>query len=234
MSRGWGLFLAVWACGGQIDAGTDAATPDVTDVSVSACTSPEGYEVCGTNTQCAACPCESNPDAGVGLCAASYAKLPFELCADWCSNDDVCWTTSFAPQQDQCVPFAVGSLLEQYTANTQVVHYADFSSWSGTTLPSPTTCPQPTGLSLCGGACGACQSGQCVGRSPTHAWGFCAPVPIGATCSTSVACADLQQGCFVFAVDAASQALADRNGQCLPKALCSALAAQLPGGGKCL
>jgi len=138
------------------------------------------------------------------------------------------------------IPFSAGQFLAARGEAARLA-YADRGSWTGEPLPLPTECPVVDGLQLCGGRCGGCPDGEgCTGRSPLHPWGLCIPErEIGdqhAVCSARKGSTGCEWGssCFVFTVDAAHQGIADSKGLCLPRALCDAAAAGLPGGGRCV
>jgi hypothetical protein len=130
-----------------------------------------------------------------------------------------------------CAPYDVGVLFAMNGAGTpDRLRYADFGLWTGDTLPEPATCPTFSGFQICGGHCGGCDEGVCIGRSPLHPYGFCA-YDTGSGCPATACASD--QSCFHYIVQAAAQDLADQEGLCLPKALCEALAADYPGGANC-
>lgn len=115
------------------------------------------------------------------------------------------------------------------------VRYADMGQWTGDPLPNPASCPSLGAIQPCGGACGACPAGTaCVGRAPLHPVGFCAPQDTlhCAVGDPNLGC-DLGQSCFTYVVQPAVQKDADAHGICLSTTDCDALAAALPGGGKC-
>jgi hypothetical protein len=199
-------------CGGMIvggdasDATTADATADVVDAGTyTACTTPEGYEICGTPVALPQCPssaadCEQcgcdilgipPSEYCINLCAPTIGALNDagwlkRGCDQWCDGSDICFRLALGSYS--CVPFSIGQLLSQYEPDApndtyrNLVRYGDLSAWTGQAISSAPTCPAVSGYELCCGACGACGSGDiCAGRSPLHPWGVCVPeaVPNG-------------------------------------------------------
>jgi hypothetical protein len=244
------------ACGGHASAvaGPDAATdakfePEsgtAADAGWTQCTSPEGYAVCGGPSQCSAtstaCSQCGNPvlgamtDGGLNACVNS-ALLTSEgdaaqLCWEACPDGAVC-VDLFQDATYFCAPYDLGVLFAKNGAADQV-RYADMGLWTDASLPLPTTCPNITGLQVCGGNCAPCPTGAtCTGRSPLHPYSFCVPVGTEGPCDAGAGCGNAGNGCFTYAVQPSAQPLANKNGMCLPDALCKSAASNLPGGGTC-
>ena len=130
------------------------------------------------------------------------------------------------------VPYDAAAILGNDGAGAQL-RYADYGLWTGEPLPTSTSCPSFTGFTACGPGCGACPGDRiCTGRSPLHPQGFCIPKDTG-ICDGS-GDVNYYGFCFTFTVQAEAQTIADKNGYFLSSSdECAALAAQLPGGGKC-
>jgi hypothetical protein len=130
----------------------------------------------------------------------------------------------------------MGVLLGVNGAGPDVLRYADFGLWVGEALPAPTMCPTFSGFTVCGGNCGDCVGTEiCSGRSHLHPYGLCAPDQgdeVEGGCHAG-SCKG-GQSCFVFTVEPEAQPVADQHGLCLPPDTCQAVAANLPGGGKCM
>ena len=234
--------LVIVGCGGTIvgpasdassDGSTQADSGTISDAVSSACSTSEGYELCGAATICNVnCTC-SGKDYGTCVTAPSpYDGLDCtpgvdgNVCtAEHNGDGSLFWIDT---------AYDFGALLAQSGAATQV-RYADLSLWTGDPLPNPTTCPT-IGASLCGGACGQCPNNQvCVGRSPVHPVGVCDPdqtAPCGPDSAFDYPC-PAPNGCFVYSVQTAAQPDANIRGICVPLAQCQALAQGLPGGGVC-
>jgi hypothetical protein len=247
-------------CGGRVEAEPpepeapfDAGPAD--EAGYTRCTTPEGWGICGPATGCAAtanregcklcfCPLVAEDDGplspeciagdalrSVGLCDGLLDELGSSPCEDGLVHYDF-----FGHERvRQCFPYSVAVLLSRYVTDRDRLRYADFGLFTGEPLPEPSTCPSLAALRLCGPACGACADGErCTGRSPLHPHGFCYRNSSWCSLSPSdrAVCRE-GQGCFTFIVESSGQAVADRNGMCLPRALCEALAAELPGGGAC-
>jgi hypothetical protein len=73
-----------------------------------------------------------------------------------------------------CVPEAFGRWLHE---RGFAVSYGDLSPYDGQPVPDPVGCPEVgEALMLCGGDCGPCPASfDCLGRSPLHPFGLCAP-----------------------------------------------------------
>ncbi len=198
------------------------------------CSSPNGYEVCGDQTNC------DNPDC---LCGTAGFGVP-GICINesydawggvgvlvgWCKDGGVIRLIGGFP--NSCVPEDIGLL---YCAQgfQDAIRFADFGTYDCEPLPLPDDCPSPAGIQLCGPSCGACPAGQlCQGRSRLHPYGMCM-VPPSNLCSTGATC-EAGESCFVYAVDPPGQPFANEYGLCLPDAQCQAAASNLPGGGTCL
>jgi hypothetical protein len=133
------------------------------------------------------------------------------------------------------VPFDVGELFAGDGLGARV-RYADWSSWTGASLPTPTSCPKFTSFSICGANCGPCGAGAaCTGRSPAHEYGVCLDnyaSLAGCDASQGWSCPS-GQSCMVFRVASADQPYADRNGLCLEDGICQSIATSYPGGAYC-
>jgi len=133
-------------------------------------------------------------------------------------------------------PESTALLLAQNGAGDRA-RYPDLSLWTGDVVPDPLSCTLPDGIIGCGGTCGACAQGECVGRSPLHPLGVCwlSSMPICGTATSNYPnpCPGSADSCFTFLVQPEAQADADAAGFCLPKATCSDVAQAIPGGGRC-
>jgi hypothetical protein len=245
------------ACGGHVemavtdggpvsvDAGTwDGSLPH--DAGYTRCSTPEGWGICGDATACPASPsrpecsdgCELDSlGGGVGICNDFFGQEGLKLCPV-CDDDSVCYDPFVSNPTGQmfCLPYSLGVLLSQYVKDSNRLRYADLSFWTGDELPTATSCPTFATFQICGGTCGGCAPGQlCVGRSPTHPFGFCVTESATEVCTAdgSIPCHGVNESCFTFAVSAGAQALADRHGLCLDSSQCHDVASMLPGGGKC-
>jgi hypothetical protein len=222
------------------------------------CTSPGELAVCGGPYHCpthsATCPIgcgipmvspmgsagdSGTSDAALNVCLndelldAGFNGLSFlDACRDgmilvqYSGNGGSTWG---------CSPFDLGVLFAKNGGSGQV-RYADFGLFTGAPLPGPESCPDASGFTICGGNCGPCPetSEVCTGRSPLHPNGFCVPQDSEYLCEADAGC-DPSQGmaCLSFTVQPDAQAVADKNGLCLPASLCQAVAAGLPGGASC-
>lgn len=234
-------------CGGMAQrngAGADGSVEDggLSDVALSPCGSPSGFAVCGGPRSCpatTACHCMDlvpSCDAGVSICQ-NEAALPWSSTCFLCPDGEVCVEPEALCVDGGkfvawCYPFEVGSLFAANGGAAQV-RYADYSAWTGDPLPTPATCPAFVGFTICGGHCGGCAAGEvCTGRSPLHPYGVCVP-PSAIGCVAGNGNCVGGSGCFTFTVQASVQGDADQDGVCLPLAQCQAIAANLPGGGRC-
>lgn len=247
------LLIGFVACGGRAGGATaegdagDAALNDgsepAPDAGWTQCTSPSGFAVCGGPNQCpsasAQCPqCigDTSSPNGVSACATDpLVQYQAQLCGSPCTDGSICValeddTTFF------CAPYDIGVLFAKNGAADRV-RYADMGAWTGDPLPLPSTCPSIPGVQVCGGNCGPCPEGQvCTGRSPLHAYSFCAPQEYHCVAGSHDCGADAGlsgHGCLTFTVQADAQAVANKWGLCLPATLCQAVAAGLPGGATC-
>jgi hypothetical protein len=232
--------LLVEACGGLRSSGT---SPD-NDASFDAgpvvtgpdgCVSESGYLVCRGRAECpimsAQClDCLGEPDA-TGLCVTEAMGTTGAGACPLCDDGNVC-VRVFDNAPYQCLPFDVGQL---FAANGSAdrVRYEDWSSWTGQALPRPTDCGD-AGLPLCGGLCQPCSPGAvCTGRSPRHPFGLCVPTSWTPCTRSAPTCTTAGNMCIIFDDDQDAQALADRNGLCIPTAECKALGQGYPGGATC-
>lgn len=177
----------------------------------------------------------------VGICDSTFSMIGERSCEDWCPDTELC-STYLSPNVATCIPFSLGVMFEKYSTDPSIVHYGDFSSWTGDAIPNPQTCPSIDGFQACGGNCGGCTTGAvCSGRSPLHPVGVCF-TPLDKYCWTqqpgngfppTQGCS-AGESCFIFTVDAPAQTIANQNGGCMATAKCQTLAAQLPGGGSCV
>lgn len=123
----------------------------------------------------------------------------------------------------------------------ELARYADYGTFDGTPLPTPTTCPtELQALPVCGGECGTgCDDVGgpdfvCSGRSKLHPYGVCVKINwYPHECGPTEPCQDPERSCLSFTVDAENQSLADAHGFCMLHEDCLGLAATLPGGGVC-
>lgn len=262
------LACAVAACGGtmatQADGGgAEFAEPDSASIvdggeegagGWTQCSAPGDVKICGgQGTACwgnvAACNCPPFTDeanAGESIASNDLATCTSSPGLGYDCPDGTVMVAVPASTADpdpdlaayQCVPEDVGIL---YAKNgwSRAVRYADYSLYTGDSVPRPpTSCPSIPGLTLCGGACGSCPSGQvCTGRSPLHPYSFCVPHykgntdQIKANGSKYAACGQ-GYGCFAFTVQARAQSLAYLDTDCIPADMCAA-AKNLPGGAQC-
>lgn len=230
-------MLAI-GCGGtalQADGGTSDAATDVAsgEAGWTQCTAPGDLAVCYGTGNChpSGCGClfDDRGEGGALVCAGD--TNPIGAPCGTATDGHVC----LAPSGTYFLfdaPFDLGVLFAQ-NGSADRVRYADWASFTAEPLPEPDTCPQLDGLTLCGGHCGGCVSGEtCTGRSPLHPYGFCNDG--SNTCGSGGESCLASEGCFRFTVDTDAQALANQHGVCLPTSECQAMAARYPGGGTCL
>jgi hypothetical protein len=233
--------------GGAATGGHDAGADAAADAGFTSCSTPSGFRICGGPARCSAkdlgcdcldqklaaqgepIACASGNDAWVKFGAHDVMCPDGTLMAEWAGLDNGFF----------CAPYEIGVLFD-HLGFSKAVRYADYGLWTGAALPEPTSCPTPSGYTICGGNCGGCPAGEvCTGRSPRHPYGICVTEnnegcrlattpspPGGQPCSDG-------SGCFTFTVEPEAQPLADESGYCFPKAVCTSLAATLPGGAKC-
>jgi hypothetical protein len=251
------VLLGHSACGGlTAGAGPDAsAEGQPSDAGSPRCSTPEGWEICGSGTGCSvgggrpgcafcvppACTPDGSPwCGGVGLCQATFDAIGHHGCPV-CDDESACYTVlggSGTYPDLACIPFSLAVLLSPYVQDPDKLRYADLGRWDARALPSQATCPVPAGFQVCGGACGTCSPGQrCVGRSPRHPYGFCVD-DLTDWCHSDgshkcTAPGTGPFGCFIFTVEPEAQPIANQYGICLPVSKCQAVATQLPGGGTC-
>jgi hypothetical protein len=117
-------------------------------------------------------------------------EYPSHLCVA-CADGNLCFLLDprqltawkYLGQTDAFAFFVCGGqeygwLLAQ-SGHADMVRYADRSAYTNEALPEPATCPSFPGLPLCGGACGSCATGTCMGRSPRHPYSLCVLNGIG-------------------------------------------------------
>jgi hypothetical protein len=211
------------------------------------CSSPDGYMVCGGANNCNA------NTACAQYCASTGTEL--EPCGNYTVGTSSSYECDNAPCPDgalcllidgtaptdvplagQCVADEIGQLFHLNGADSRLL-YMDYSFYDGSPLPSPTACPNVTGLTLCGGACGnTCPSDAihtCVGRSPKHPYSLCLATNgggFGCTTSDQSACKTygtnngLSVGCLFFTDASASQPNGDAHGICIDQPTCNAAA----------
>jgi len=209
------------------------------------CSSPEGYRICGGPKLCsydpADCPLCSDmtPEGPDDLSVCYNEELAKELegsCGYDCPDGKICvayGSETAAIGSFSCTPYNLGVLYDQAGA-PGFVRYADLGLWTGDPLPLPDSCPVIEGVTICGGNCGGCPTGQfCTGRSPLHPYSMCVPDELW-DCNLEEYLCDKGLGCFIYTVEPEAQPLADRHGYCLPLDTCQKTAADLPGGGKCI
>jgi hypothetical protein len=245
-------FVFFAACGGSVGSGTsDASIADGSnddsggdgDAALSPCESTMGLALCGGSLDCpntAACNCAPRfCDAGAAICLNDAAVGLHAPTCFLCPDGDVCVEEEPLCGVDSsvalgsCYPFELGALFAQDGASEQV-HYADYASWTGASLPEPETCPTFNTFSICGAHCGGCNSGDvCTGRSPLHPYGVCLPTSSTECSTTGTAACEAGSSCFRFTVQTSAQGGADAHGVCLSTDQCQDMAANLPGGGSC-
>jgi len=248
----------VVCCGGRVgvDNGTTADAGQGDDGGIDSttdgagwtqCSAPNGVRVCRGPSTCpvdpndAQCPyglddgVSPNPNPGALCVCGNGQTLGYgDACDTPCRDGAICARTYATKDVFFCAPYELGVLFAKNGAADRV-RYADMGAWTGASIPAPDTCPPITGITPCGGNCGPCPVGTtCMGRSPLHPYGFCAPPPTGACTRTKPQSCHSGDGCFVFSVEAAAQPVADQYGHCVPMALCTALSQSLPGGGSCI
>lgn len=249
----WLAPFALCACGGIAstqDGGADGGPilPDAAmdDAGLYDCSSSQGHRVCrGTNRcaedrTCGTCikwgqlvGIDPN-DQGVGLCTGGtgYTSDGCPLAPD----GNVCFSYQDRPDYDQTAPFPTALLFVKNGGATSRIRYADGSPFSGTPLPLPSLCPKLPVARLCGGNCGTCADGEiCHGRSPTHPFSYCIPVPplpSSHGCSKTYPKCDAGFGCFIL--DDGAPPPPENWGYCLELVQCQDLAKNLPGGGTCI
>jgi hypothetical protein len=238
------------SAGGGGSGGIDAGTGGGAGASGGAAGAPDGgWTACSTPdwVTCGVPECPVRP--GCTLCQPAKPPGLYGLCAETLDINHISYKPGdgailYTPDPQVTpkshlweAPFSAGVFLAAHGQEARVA-YADRGLWTGEPLPMPTTCPQPPGARHCGGYCGGCPAGEiCTGRSPLHPYGACIPTSPN-ICSRNP---DVKDGgacspgdrCFIFTVEPARQPLADAKGFCVPKALCEAYAAHLPGGVQC-
>ncbi len=251
-SRWQTLFVAstfvfgVVACGQEAVIGPDGAPakPGYTY-----CSSPDGDRLC--NGSCGACiaPNTCLASGAVGVCLGGmvqeWSNVPCGMAT--CGDGNLCANISVSVSNDPIVAFGSMSCIDPEIAylyylngHSEAARYADGSIYTGADIPNaPATCPSSSGLPLCGGACGACLFSNeiCTGRSPTHPISLCLPDISQHPCQrqdglTLSPCAGAQS-CFTFAVDLASQPVADEFSVWTDTATCVSAANSYPGGAYC-
>lgn len=236
---------AALACGGAVvpssaDGSADGSLEDGGDAAAEAgwtqCSAPDGVRVCGGKYQCPECSKKEGCydtflEGGVVPCGFYNVD---SLCrpggsAALCVSPTIPVTSVWTE-----AAWNVGALFAKNGEGDRV-RYADMGLFTGDPVPDPTSCPDLSPFQPCGGACGACASGRCIGRGPKHPVGIClGVVPDGGGCDAVAGpgCA-AAEACFTYLVEPAAQGIADRVGMCMPKADCASLSAKLPGGAKC-
>jgi hypothetical protein len=229
------------------------------------CSAPGGYAICGgststcasesaTNSACKQCLLTLNGVPGrendVGVCSSQdgewvrpdaglygapyFCRDGYVLVADPSSSYAGTDGAPNGAHYSSCVRYEIAEL---YAKNgwSKAARYADFSHFTGDSLPTPTSCPQVPGIQLCGGPCGdTCPAGtNCTGRSPDHPYSVCVPDPSDLWCSNNAARGDQGWGCFAFSVPPEDKNIIQTISYCVPADWCHAAAAGLPGGGMC-
>lgn len=248
------------ACGGQIelpksdsglDGGLDSGFAFEGGIDAgpwTQCSSPQGYTICRGPANCPEQCCDdlrppSETGNAVGVCL-NHAITQFDQAnggrygsCQGCRGICVAWRSG-APVFF-CAPYELGVLFAQAGAADRV-RYADLGLWRNQPIPTTASvCPAPTsGITFCGPGCGDCTKPNevCAGRSPLHPTGFCTNLTrMPLVCGTAPQDNKCGAGdaCFTFTVEPAAQAIADKYGYCMTVGECSALAGNLPGGGKC-
>ena len=239
--------MVVVACGGTtpletvttnggvaVDAGKPLDAGLSADARLEDCLA-DGIRMCGTKVGCFEngpnCDCRGvlnelkNPE--VGWCFPQF-KDDFEIrICQACADGDVC-VMAYGLRFERvpvCGPENVGRMVWHHGQGSRVT-YADATPYTGEPIPKPTTCPPPDGdLRYCGGNCGGCSAPgeRCSGRSPTHPWGICVPEnPRCDQCAPSEGCLDLTA--IGINRGYVSRCIAD----------CERIAANVPGGARCL
>lgn len=242
------IGATLMSCGGRLADGIDGGDPLQADAGWTQCSSPDDQHICYGPSACT-CPkddyCDhpAAPDSGPGL-GICTSELPESPCTPYNAADDrVCinmisafpalFGTLAVPQ-----PLTVGRLFAMNGAADRV-RYEDMGTWTGESLPAPTTCPSMAVAQLCGPSCAPCPSDMnCFGRAPLHPWGVCMPTtgdPPNDDCNLHALtfCHLSGNKCFSYKVQADAQDIADQNSFCLPANLCDDMAQNLPGGGFC-
>ncbi len=195
------------------------------------CTAPDGLAICGgpANCGCDYCADQKLAKGAVSVCI-NDALAKYKFVADSChlAPDGAICLDLVNTGDFLSAPFSFGVLYEN-AGFASKARYADLGLWTGKPIPAPGSCPTESGFTLCGPNCGGCPSNRvCTGRSPRHPHGVCVP-------SDAKFCpCEASFGCFSFVVEPETQKLADSYGYCLEANECKALAASLPGGGKCV
>jgi hypothetical protein len=125
-----------------------------------------------------------------------------------------------------CVPEAFGRWLHE---RGFAVSYGDLSPYDGQPVPDPVGCPEVgEALMLCGGDCGPCPASfDCLGRSPLHPFGLCAPDYYAVLKGPG------QEVDFWFVPPDEPATFAAPEQLKLPLDTCLEAEASLPGGGLC-
>lgn len=230
----------------DVGAGTIDESDSDNDGGWTACSTPEGYSICGGASSChgidGGCVgyCDLMiADGGIGLCFLSAGNnIEWMQPCDVCADGDVC-AASGKSDELLCAPFNAARVYEENDASSWI-RYSDKGLWTGDPLPLPSECPSIPGVPTCGGNCGGCSPGEkCVGRSPLHPYGLCVAESLGTNSSNGCSVGAVPHacpgglGCFTFVVQAEAQPLADIYSFCMPNDQCLAAAKGLPGGGKC-
>ncbi len=191
-----------------------------------ACRTEHGFEVCGGDAQCA---CEEGAcydQLCINLALTEFPNLPAQPCPDGAA-----YYLGDSPLL--CIPFEL-ALKFCENGQSELVRFNDLGTFDCEPLPTPSDCPTPPGITLCGESCGSCAPGEaCHGRSRLHPYSMCVSLVNDCRFDNPDMCG-AGEGCFIYTVDEAAQPAADRYAFCLPLAQCQAAAAGLPGGGVCL
>jgi hypothetical protein len=229
------------------------------------CASADGIRICGGG---AACPPLPYPEcAGEGCTAAHDLATgdPAEGGACWadasdkgifrcgeCNDGDAC----IQRRSDQLVCVSVHVCEALWDVGIQdVCRYGDLSLYDHRPLPAaPAACPAERAAEgvLCGGGCGPCKLGRCVGRSPGRPFGVCRQrnrdpssagldrpgAYYGCSKDASGTCPDYLYGspeegrpavCAVFDLpDEGDETLAENAGICMKADACRAVSQILP------
>ena len=261
-------FAAGVACGGEVvvtDGGIDATIDVPFDAPITACSAGAAMlcgascgNTCPPQSQGGGCLELGDDDGGhLAICNSFDGGIEWSLVqCDECSDGRICVAATSEMALTTTPSQAFGAMVcadtrfaQMYALNGRddLVRYPDRSAYDGAALPTPSDCPSVAGITLCGGACGACPNGYvCMGRSPSHPHSLCVndwrtaspPGVLSATCSRDAGSGSCFDGndafrCFTFTVDTASQPVADLNSICIDKAICLAAAAGYPGGAFC-
>lgn len=251
--------------GGGSDGGSNAGDGGSNgDGGWTQCTAPGGDAICGTaNTPCAS-ETANNPvckgcaesllfpdaDGSVGVCNGvvidNVSNAPY-FCPDGyvlVANPAYLYNAPGGPNgpngppvgqnYSSCVHFDIAQL---YAKNgwARAARYTDFSHFTGAPLPVSASCPQVSGIQLCGGPCGdSCPAGtRCTGRSPGHPYSVCIPEPDRQFCSSNGANGDYGVACFAFSVPPEDKDIIKTISYCTPTDWCRKAAANVPGGAQC-